>query len=132
MNSDGTWASYRGINYLGSLEIRIWSFGTSGSISIFGDYSYSKATDASDESAKLEHQGASYGLRFYPTNYMFVGIGMGNGTEKTTTDGVEVSLKHSITKMQVGFDINLSGSWSLGIQGHYKSGPISREDNPHL
>ena len=29
MNSDGTWASYRGINYLGSLEVRVWSFGTS-------------------------------------------------------------------------------------------------------
>jgi hypothetical protein len=131
MNTDGTWASYRGISYLGALEVRVLSFGDS-SLAIFGDYSYGVHTDASDESAKLEHQGSTYGVRLYANPMFFVGIGQGSASEKVTTNGINTTLRHSSTKMEMGIQWGIGGSWALGVQGRYQLGPVSKEDNSSL
>lgn len=131
MNVDGSWAGYRGISYLGSLEIRILNF-EQAAVSIFGDYSFGKAKETSSGEASLEHTGMSYGLRFYPTPGFFLGVGYGSANEKLTTEGSTTNLSHHFTKMGLGFEWRMSGSWAMGLQSYYKSGPISKEDNSTL
>lgn len=131
MNEDGSWAGYKGASYLGSLEVRVLSF-DSAAISIFGDYTLGQTTESSQGGATLEHTSMSYGLRLYPTNGFFVGVGYGTGSEKLSQEGVSTTLKHHFTKIGLGFEWRLTGSWALGLQSYYKSGPISREENSSL
>lgn len=132
LNSDGSWAAYNGISYTGSLDVKVFRSQTgSFAFSLFGDYTFAKANDSEVSSSKLEHSATSFGVRVYPNDIMYMGIGYGQGDEKLS-DTLEISLKHSFTKMSLGFVYDLKGSWSIGLQGNYRSGSIDRMKNSSL
>ncbi len=132
LNSDGSWAAYNGVTYSTALEIKLFrSPMGSSSFSVFGDYTFAKADEAKTSSSKLEHSSTSFGARFYPFDFIFVGLGYGQGNEKIS-DTAKINLKHSFTKMSLGFEFGLEDSLSLGLQAHYRVGPITRKENSSL
>lgn len=132
LNTDGSWAGYKSSMYGLNLDVKIWDSGH-GDIRLFGEIDFSSGSGTSEADYKIKSSNTLYGFKVYAGSNFFLAAGMGSTQASlTAADSDDVSLKYPVTGMGLGADFNISGSWSMGLQGWYKSGPIKQRENLDL
>lgn len=125
LNSDGSYSSYKGASYGGSVDVQVW-----GSFRLFGIYEFGNAGGAQVHSDKLLREQSIIGAKAFANDYIFVAAGVGNASEKYKNTVSTTSMNHRVTYMSTGIEYPISKDWFMSFTAYYQSGPISKSDNP--
>ncbi|MFN7730120.1 MAG: hypothetical protein ACK5P7_13255 [Bdellovibrio sp.] len=128
LNSDGSFASYKGYQWGIGIDIQVWRSATS-EFRLFGSYLVGEAKgDPSSNIFKRDE--TFFGLKVLPNPHVFLAAGMGRMTNKVSgSTASEVTLTSPISGFGAGFEIPMNESWYWALGAWYKSGPIKQGDN---
>lgn len=132
LNSDASWAGFTGLSYGAALHVNLYPLIGTSNYSLYFQSLWTNSKGNSDATQTAKQQEISYGLKFYPSKFLFFLAGLGSSINDMTTSSRSGRLKSTVTQLGLGLEYPINNNWSMGLAAVYSAGAIKKTEGDDL